>query len=129
MKIGQVSKQLDLSVDTLRYYEKFGLLSNVSRDTSGVRSYSEKDISCLKFIKRAQKMNFKLSEIKDLLAMRKNPQKAKAQIRQHTADKLAQVEQHIIELTTLRNELKLLTNLCHDSADGCPIIENMENND
>lgn len=125
MKIGQVAKQLNLSVDTLRYYEKFGLLPNVGRDSGGIRFFTEKDLSRLKFIQRAQQMNFKLAEIKELLIMRENPQSAKDTIRMTTAKKLDQVDARIKELSTLKAELQLLINLCTGSEDGCPILENM----
>jgi len=126
-RIGEVTKKLSLSADTLRYYEKFGLLTNVSRTASGIRQYDDKDISKLKFIKRAQRMNFSLDEIKNLLSMREDPQHAKDCVRQLTADKLDDIEKQVIELTTLQNELRLLLNLCRGSADGCPIIDDIDN--
>lgn len=127
--IGNITKQLKLSADTLRYYEKFGLLPNIARANSGNRQYSDKDISRLKFIKRAQRMNYSLEEIKNLLKMREDPQHAKNEIRSMTAEKLADIETHLQDLTTLKNELTLLLNLCRGSKDGCPIIEdlNMDN--
>jgi len=125
-KIGEVTEQTGVSTDTLRYYEKYGLLSNISRTASGIRQYTVKDISKLKFIKRAQGMNFSLNEIKDLLSMREDPQHAKNSVRLLTADKLNHIENQLSELTTLRNELKLLLNLCQGSKDGCPIIEGID---
>ena len=125
-RIGDITKQLELSADTLRYYEKFGLLPNISRTSSGNRQYNDKDISRLKFIKRAQRMNFSLEEIKNLLHMREDPQHAKDEIRTMTADKLADIEAHLTDLSTLKNELTLLLNLCRGSEDGCPIIEGFE---
>jgi len=125
-KIGEVTKLIDISADTLRYYEKYGLLQNISRNASGIRQYDDKDISRLKFIKRAQSMNFSLNEIKNLLMMRENPQQAKDSVRQLTAEKLKHVEQKITELTTLQNELTLLLNLCRASDEGCPIIEDID---
>ena len=127
-KIGEVTQQTGMTADTLRYYEKFGLLSNISRNVSGLRQYTDKDISKLKFIKRAQGMNFSLEEIKNLLSMREDPQHAKNSVRQLTADKLEHVETQLTELTTLRNELQLLLNLCRGSKDGCPIIDDMDSN-
>ncbi|GMR17867.1 MAG: Cu(I)-responsive transcriptional regulator [Gammaproteobacteria bacterium] len=127
-KIGAVTKQTGLSADTLRYYEKFGLLPNISRNESGFRLYNDKDISRLKFIKRAQHMNFTLEEIRHLIVMRENPQKAKDNVRQLTADKLKDLETKVAELTLLRNELQLLLNLCRGDENGCPIIEGMEDN-
>ena len=128
-KIGQVTELLGLSADTLRYYEKIGLLKNISRTASGIRQYSDKNISILKFIQRAQKMNFKLSEIADLLQMREDPQHAKEEVRQLTAAKLNEIEKQLGDLTTLRNELTLLMNLCRGSEDGCPIIEGIDTQD
>jgi len=125
-KIGDMTKQLGLTADTLRYYEKIGLLPNISRNVSGIRQYDDKDISRIKFIKRAQRMNFSLDEIKNLLQMREDPQHAKDNIRAMTAEKLADIEAHLSDLTTLKNELTLLLNLCRGSKNGCPIIEDLD---
>ena len=125
-QIGEIAEKLGLSADTLRYYEKIGLLAKVSRTTSGIRQYDDKDISCLKFIQRAQRMNFSLAEIGDLLSMRKDPQHAKNEIRMLTSQKLVDIETHVNELTTLRNELQLLLNLCRGTDDSCPIIEDLD---
>lgn len=125
-RIGDVTKKIGLTADTLRYYEKIKLLPKVSRNTSGIREYDNKDISRLKFIQRAQKMNFSLSEISDLLKMRENPQKVRDEVRQLTADKLLEVDEHLQSLITLRSELQLLLNLCQSSKEGCPIIEGLD---
>jgi MerR family transcriptional regulator, copper efflux regulator len=125
-QIGEVTRRLGLSADTLRYYEKIGLLPTVTRTLSGLRSYSEKDISRLRFIKRAQRMNFSLAEIGQLLGFRENPQTAKPHVQQLAYDKLQDVEQHLQELNTLRDELTLLVNLCTNSNDNCPILTNLD---
>ncbi len=124
--ISETSRQTGLSADTLRYYEKIGLLPRIQCDHGGRRRYSEQDLSRLRFIQRAQKMNFSLAEIADLLTMRADPTQARNEVRQLTRRKLEQVEEHLRELTTLRNELTLLLNLCSAAEDGCPIIEDME---
>lgn len=117
---------LGLSADTLRYYEKIQLLPKVARTASGIRVFDDKDISRLKFIQRAQKMNFSLAEIGELLHMREDPQHARDEVRQLTTHKLAEVESHIEDLATLRKELQLLLNLCQASKEGCPIIKGIE---
>jgi len=127
-KIGDITRQLGLSADTLRYYEKIGVLLRVSRTASGIRQYDDKDISRLKFVQRAQKMNFSLAEIKKLLSMRENPQNVRDDVRRLTSQKLTEIEIHLEELDTLRKELQLLLNLCQSSKDGCPIIENIDKN-
>jgi len=127
-KISDIAALTGLSADTLRYYEKINLLPPVARTAGGVRQYSNKDLSRLRFIQRAQKMNFSLAEINQLLKMREDPQHARDEIRSLTAQKLDEVESHLEELTTLRNELQLLLNLCRGSVDGCPIIEVINDN-
>ncbi|MFV2056105.1 MAG: heavy metal-responsive transcriptional regulator [Thiohalomonadales bacterium] len=124
--ISATSKQLGLSADTLRYYEKIELLPRIQRTASGIRRYCDKDISRLKFIQRAQKMNFSLAEIAGLLQMREDPQHARLDVRELTHKKLTEIESHLQDLTTLRNELTLLVNLCNANEDGCPIIEGIE---
>lgn len=123
MRIGEVVATLEISADTLRYYEKIKLMPKVHRNNGGVRFYSDKDISRLRFIKRAQKMGFSLDEISQLIKFRENPQKAKPKVRELAHHKLEDIQHHLEELTTLRDELRLLTNLCGSSDKGCPILE------
>ena len=125
-QIGDVTKRLNISADTLRYYEKIHLLLPISRSPTGLRNYSEKDISRLKFIRRSQRMGFSLEDIGHLLDFREAPQEAKPDVRRLAGEKLAYVEEHLRELKTLRNELTLLISLCSTSEDGCPIIEGLE---
>jgi MerR family transcriptional regulator, copper efflux regulator len=125
-RIGNVTTLLGISADTLRYYEKIELLPPISRTDSGIRIYDERDLSRLRFIKRAQKMKFSLKEIGELLNMRENPQRARDEVRLLTRSKLTEVEEHLDELQFLRNELQLLLNLCTASEDGCPIIEGID---
>ena len=125
-RIGDVAQMLGMSADTLRYYEKINLLPAVNRTPSGIRLYYDKDLSRLRFIQRAQKMNFSLAEIGELLKMREDPQNARDEVRSLTARKMQEVEDHLSELTSLRNEMQLLLNLCRCSKDGCPIIEEID---
>ncbi len=127
--IGKISNMLGLSADTLRYYEKIELLPHVQRTPANIRIYNDKDISRLRFIQRAQKMNFSLAEIKDLLCMREDPQHSRHEVRELTHHKLQEIENHLKDLTTLRNELTLLVNLCAGSKGGCPIIEDIGRGD
>lgn len=124
-KISDVAQQTGLSTDTLRYYEKIGLLKKVNRMPSGVRLYNDQDLSRLRFIRRAKTMNFSLDEIAQLLQMRENPGRAKNSVRQLTQEKLVEVEAHLKTLSTLQKELTLLINLCTGSKDGCPIIDDI----
>jgi len=122
-RIGDVTEKLGLSADTLRYYEKIGLLPAVGRNGAGIRLYNDQDLSRLKFIRRAQKMDFTLAEIAELLKMREAPQKARKRVRELTAHKLAEVDARLAELKTLRNELALLMNICSAGGKSCGIIK------
>lgn len=125
-QIGEVTRRLNISADTLRYYEKIQLLPPIARNASGLRSYCEKDLSRLKFIKRAQRMGFSLEEISQLLTFREAPQQAKPDIRKMAGDKLSDIEENLQELKMLRDELTLLINLCTGSKEGCPIIDGLD---
>ncbi|MCI0666687.1 MAG: heavy metal-responsive transcriptional regulator [Methylococcaceae bacterium] len=125
-RIGVVSRKLDLSVDTLRYYEKIGLLPSVARNGAGIRFYTERDISRLRFIRRAQSMNFTLNEIGELLRFREDPAGAKPFVRQMALKKLSAIEGQIEALKALRNELRPLVDRCAESKDCCPIIEDID---
>ncbi len=71
-------------------------------------------------------MNFSLTEIGNLLHLRERPQQARADVRRVAGEKLAQVETRLKSLRLLRNELRLLLNLCAGSKDGCPILESLD---
>ena len=124
-RIGDVSRKLELSADTLRYYEKIGLLALVARNAAGVRLYTDEDISRLRFIRRAQKMNFSLAEIGELLHFRDDPVAAKPYVRKLISAKLSEIDQQLDALQTLRNELIPLLNQCQEQMNCCPIIENI----
>ena len=80
-KIGELVSLLGISADTLRYYEKIGLLSPVHRTPSGIRRYFSRETSTLRFIQRAKTMNFSLDGISRLLKMREDPQNARQEVR------------------------------------------------
>ncbi len=91
-RIGEVAKQLKISIDTLRYYEKIGQLAPISRNSGGIRLYDPSDIAGIQFIQLAKMMNFTLEEIKNLLKMRGNPQLMRSDARALTQQKLDEIE-------------------------------------
>ncbi|NIR61240.1 MAG: MerR family transcriptional regulator, partial [Gammaproteobacteria bacterium] len=101
-RIGDVARTLDISVDTLRYYERIGLLPPVARTGGGTRLYGERDLSRPRFIQRAQKTGFSLDEVRQLLHMREDPAGARDEIRVLTRDKLDEIESRLADLTVLR---------------------------
>ncbi len=124
-RIGEVSATTGLSVDTLRYYEKLGLLPNVGRDTSGMRFYTAKDLSRLRFIQRSKAMHFSLDDIALLLSLRDDPQGTQPAVRELTLSKHAEVKIQLAELQQLSNELEQLLQLCGCGDGECGIIERL----
>jgi len=125
-RIGDVTRLLGLSADTLRYYERIGLLGRVARTGSGIRAYDDHDLDRLRFIQRAQKMQFSLAEIAELLGMRDAPEQAREEARALARRKLVAVEERLAELESLRQELRDVLAQCAAAGAGCPIIENMD---
>jgi len=125
-KIGEISELTELTPDTLRYYERIGLLTSVPRTSGGARRYSEENLACLRFIQRAQKMNFSLAEIGQLVRMREAPAEACQDVHGIAQIKLQEIKSHISELVLLQNELQSLAKHCTDSnVDGCAILDGL----
>ncbi len=127
MTIKKAGERTGLSPDTLRYYERIGLLDQVARNAGGQRRYSAEDVARLRFIKRAQAMDFSLDEIGQLLRFREQEGDVRADVRALTETKLAAIEERIETLTRLRDELAGLVRQCHASERDCPIIASMDN--
>lgn len=126
LSIRQASAESGFSPDTLRYYEKIGLLPEVTRDDGGRRRYSRRDLDRLSFVRRARRMNFSLAEISELLKLRDGGLAKKAAARGLAETRLAEVENQLAELELLRNELQLLINLCQASGEEhCPIVDEL----
>ena len=124
--IGSLGKQTGISADTLRYYEKIGLLSDIPR-TGGQRRYTQEHLGQLQFIRRAQTMDFSLAEISQLLKLRLDPVASRDGVRQLAAEKLDAINERLKTLRKLQKELKGLVDDCqHGEPGACPIIKGLE---
>lgn len=126
MSIGEAARATGLSADTLRYYERIGLLPRIARDPGGRRRYDKDDLSRLRFIQRAQRCDFSLDEIRQLLELRSRRDPARPEVQRLTEHKLEEIQARMADLDRLQGELELLLNLCRGSEDGCPIIEGID---
>jgi len=124
--IGKTAEVLGLSADTLRYYEKIGLVPRVGKNQSGRRTYSEKDVARLKFVQHAQGIGFSLAEIGQLLKLRENPLKSSKATRTMAQRKCEDMQKQISTLKTMEAELTLLLNLCFGNSDNCPILDRLD---
>lgn len=102
-----------------------GCISNLQINTSGLRYYSEKALSQVRFVIRAQKLGFSLKEIAALQIMRNDQHKAKDNFRTLTVNKLKEVESRLEEMEFLKCKLQILLNLCTQESDNCGILESL----
>lgn len=124
--IGEAAAAVGIAPDTLRYYEKIHLLPRPARNAGGRRTYRERDLARLRFIKRAQALGFSLHDIGELLKLREDPVKCSKAVRTLAAQKRDVLEAQLRETERMHRELSLLLNLCRGAADHCPILERME---
>ena len=106
MNISQLAKTIGVSTDTVRYYEKQGLLQAPTRQDNGYRSYTVTHLEAIRFVRGAQSLGFSLAEIRLILPQFASGQFGRADIEQQLQTKMAQIDAHIRQLQTLKKELK-----------------------
>ncbi|GLQ51328.1 heavy metal-responsive transcriptional regulator [Dyella flava] len=124
LTIGAVAKRAGVAIDTIRYYEREGLLPEPLRRASGYRSYNESVISRLRFIRRAKDLGFTLEEIRDLLALSADRHRGVKAVKQRAEQRLASIDARIAELMRIRTGLEQLIEACPGRGDPghCPIL-------
>jgi MerR family transcriptional regulator, copper efflux regulator len=127
MQIGLVAKEVGLSVDAIRFYERSALLPRPARTQGGFRRYGKGDVETLAFIRRVQGLGFKLSEIRGLLNLRGSRMQPCAPVRRRLQAKLADVRQKLENLQKLKRELQLALRSCDKELRKqnahCPILQ------
>ncbi len=125
LTIGAVARQAGLGIQTVRFYEREGLLEEPPRSTSGYRAYDEKAVPRLRFIKRAQELGFTLKEIRELIALEQDDKADCDQVRGVASVKLATVETKIADLIRMKTALERLVGSCtgNGALRDCVIME------
>ncbi len=123
--IGQVADQAQVNVETIRYYERRGLIAQPSRPKSGFRRYPEESVERIRFIKRAQDLGFSLEEITELLDLRIEASTACDEVKLQAEAKIADIAEKIKSLQRIKRMLSGLVNACETrtSTTKCPILE------
>ena len=125
---GELARRAGVNVETLRFYERKGLLPVPPRRPSGYREYPAESVPRIRFIKRAQELGFTLGEIRELLTLRVQPGATPAEVRERAERKLADIRQKLSDLKAIERALGKLTAAC--SGDGpladCPILHHLE---
>ena len=128
LKIGELARKAGVNIQTIRYYERCGILHPVSKTESGYRLYEENELKRLKFILHAKELGFTLKEIKELMELEITPLSACSKVQKKTEDKLKLVEQRIEALKSIRRVLKELIIACKKRMplEKCPILKAIE---
>lgn len=125
--IGRLAREAGLAAETLRYYERIGLIRPVQRTQSNYRLYDNEAEERLRFIRRAQNLGFSLAEVKELLDISSHPENDMAAVKQITEGKIADIDEKIADLERMRDALRKVSERCpgHGSVDGCPILASL----
>lgn len=131
LTIGHLAKETGVNLETVRYYERRGLLPKPPRSASGYRLFPAEAARRLRFIRRAQELGFSLREIRELLALRVSPRANSAEIRARAEAKIGDIETKIRTLESMKKTLRKLTKSCAGcgSTAECPILESLDKED
>lgn len=126
--IGQVAKRAGLGIETIRFYERKGLIKDPPRRPSGYREYSENVISKLIFIQRAKELGFSLKEISELLSLKLDSKTTCKSVKKKTEEKLSDIDRKIKALQRIKKALQKLSQACSGSGQStdCPILDALE---
>jgi Hg(II)-responsive transcriptional regulator len=124
LTIGKLATAAEVGIDTVRFYERAGLMKKPRRTAAGYRLYAESDAARLRFIRRAKTLGFSLDEIAELLRLNDGGGRRSA-VRSLAELRLGEIEQKLKELGLIRDRLRRLVHQCHGDGPltGCPIIE------
>ena len=127
MRIGELAKQSDCDVETVRFYEREGLLDVPAREANGYRSYTETHQVQLKFIRHCRSLGMGLPEVRSLRRFQASPESACGEIDQLVDRQIARIHQQIESLRLLERQLHSLRDTCHASqkASDCGILRTL----
>ncbi len=128
MRIGQVAKRAGVNVETIRFYERKGLIKQPPRHAGGYREYPHDAIARIRFIKRAKELGFSLTEISELLLLQADPRATCGDVKQKAEVKISTIHGRIQDLQKMKCSLEQLAAACKGSGplDDCPIIDCFE---
>ena len=125
-KISELSKKTSINLETIRYYEKIGVIDKAVRGDNGYRYFSQTAVEQLEFIKTCRSLGFSMDEIKSLNQLKQNPNQSCAVADKLAVSHLAQIEQKIEQLQSIRALLQSISNCQQDSIDKCKVIHSLQ---
>lgn len=129
MLIGELAEKSNVSIDTIRYYEREGLIAPASVRESGYREFDKGSVETIRFVVRAKDLGFSLKEIRNLLTLKNNPDTTCGEVKALAESKLADVAAKIKALQAMRKDLTGLLSACADGmafVDSCPIVDALD---
>ena len=128
LTIGKVAHFGGVGVETVRFYEREGLIADPPRSDSGYRHYPEDTVARLRFIKKAKELGFSLKEIRELLSLKAKPSGSCAEVQSQAMSKIAEIDQKIVVLQAMRKALRGLVEECAGTGPRteCPILNALE---
>lgn len=128
LTIGQVARRSGVGIETVRFYEREGLVAKPARSPSGYRQFGEEVVGRLQFIQRAKELGFTLNEIKELLSLRVDEERTCEDVRARAEAKIAGIENKIKSLQRMKKALVRMTRECgdRDSDSECPILDALD---
>lgn len=128
MRIGEVAKIAGINKETIRYYEKQGLIETPVKSSNGYRTYTKDTVSTIKFVKNAQKLGFSLKEIKNLLSLKLDADSDCSLVKKRAEEKIIEIQLKITALKEMKRSLTEITNKCdgHGSTASCNIINALD---
>jgi MerR family copper efflux transcriptional regulator len=131
LTIGQAAAQAGVGIETVRFYERKGLIEPPARTQAGYRAFDPDVVRRIRFIRRAQELGFSLAEIRELLALRVASGTTCADIRNRALDKITQIDRRLSDLERMRRALGRLAETCGGTGpvSACPILDALEEED
>jgi len=126
LNISDAAKQSGVPPKTIRYYESIGLIDEPLRSENGYRAYRDEDVHSLRFVQRARSLGFSVQDCRQLLALYKDPGRASADVKAMAELRIAEIDQKVKELTSMRETLSHLAAHCHgNDKPACPILDDL----
>ena len=128
MRSGQVARQAGVNVETLRYYERRGLLPAPPRESSGYRAYGSDAVRVVRFVKRAQELGFNLDDVEALLELAGGGPDGCEAVQRLTGERITELDRRIADLQAMRDSLQRLLATCHRPRRDreCSLIRSIE---
>lgn len=126
MNIGQAARASGVSAKMIRYYEQIGLVRSAERTDSNYRSFDEKNVNELRFIRRARSLGFSVAEITNLLSLWRDRARPSREVKAIAQDHVAELEDRIAEMQAMAETLRHLSDCCAgDERPDCPILTDL----